>query len=258
MFYFTPANDLRGVQSYNHRHFHFHISLSWHLLWCLSIRSKSVSPTEAVNRPTALAFTTLFQLAVRLGRFPAPRAWEPADLLMTLPGENESWLGFTRWRPGALAGSRGSRGSGDSCRRGEVAPGTPGWPRRPPCRSRWGPLAMCVNTDDFSVCPHELTLLGDVGFGRRQCQGRRLCHTCTGGGAGGGGGFHLLMCVVTHWCLQVISFTWVDEPGSDHWRLNKPLNRSWRALPVSSRMGPSGFRAGHYGKSLGSSFCIWA
>lgn len=70
-----------------------------------------------------------------------------------------------------------------------MTPGTPGWLRRP--------LATRVNTDDFSVCPRELTLLGDVGFERRRCQGRRLCHTCTGGGAGGGG-FHLLMCVVTH------------------------------------------------------------
>lgn len=51
---------------------------------------------------------------------------------------------------------------------------TPGWPWRPRCRSHWGPLATRVNTDDFSVCPYELTLLGEtqeVGLEQWQCQG---------------------------------------------------------------------------------------
>lgn len=84
------------------------------------------------------------------------RVWEPADLLITLVPDK------VRARSSGRKQERG-RGSGDSHRR-EVAAvvGTPGWPRRPWCRSRRGPLATRVNTDDFSVCPYELTLLGET------------------------------------------------------------------------------------------------
>lgn len=53
-----------------------------------------------------------------------------------------------------------SRGSGDSSL--EEGADTPGWLRRPWCRSHWGPLATRVSTDDFSLRPCELTLLGEM------------------------------------------------------------------------------------------------
>ena len=58
---------------------------------------------------------------------------------------------------------------------GAVGVDTPGWPWRGRCRSHRGPLATRVNTDDFSVWPYELTLLGEtqeVGLEQWQCQER--------------------------------------------------------------------------------------
>ena len=111
--------------------------------------------------------------------------WAPADLLITLPGENESWLCFTRWWPGGLFagswGGGGGEGVNTACRGEVVEAGgavwvdTPGWPWRRRCRSHRGPLATRVNTDDFSVWPYELTLLGEtqeVGLEQWQCQER--------------------------------------------------------------------------------------
>lgn len=180
---------------------------------CPSITSKSVGPHRSRSVPanrarfyyilfTALNFLHQCPVAARLfltclrveihtscsppWRFPpcfTSCAWAPADLLITLPGENESWLCFTRWWPGGALCRKLGRGEqrkwwllpgGGRCWRGGRVD-TPGWPWRRRCRSHRGPLATRVNTDDFSVWPYELTLLGEtqeVGLEQWQCQGR--------------------------------------------------------------------------------------
>lgn len=83
--------------------------------------------------------------------------WGPPDLLLT---ENESW--FVPHKVMAWGSNRKQeedrRGSGDS--RGE----RDGWRCvcGEGCRSHCGPLTTRVNTDDFSVRPCELTLLGET------------------------------------------------------------------------------------------------
>lgn len=99
----------------------------------------------------------------------------PPGPLITLPAEDESWLGLPQGeeapgscrKPGVSAEevAGGSEGAGQQARlagrgAGDVAHAET-------------PLASRVNTDDFSVCPYELTLLGETqeeGRERWQCQ----------------------------------------------------------------------------------------
>lgn len=93
------------------------------------------------------------------------------------PAPDSKWKLISAERGDCLRPRTGSGESGAE-EVATTAPGggvdTPGWPWQRPCRSHRGPLATCVNSDDFSGRPCELTLLGEtqeVGSEPWQCRG---------------------------------------------------------------------------------------